>query len=187
MLSDERIAELADKYYSPVGNTKYIEQAIKDALAEAGQVPVMGEPVGFILIHEDGGKNLTFHDNTGELPDGWSQHKLIIQPTNYITATELDALLGSERMAIKEASDLAMAMWRDFFQEASPNFGLCDSPAGVLSQIDNMYAGLRERIQLQDARIRELEIAIQEIIKQNHYDFRGHEIAEAAIVKERQS
>ena len=39
MLSDERIAELADKYYSPVGNTKYIEQAIKDALAEAAQVP----------------------------------------------------------------------------------------------------------------------------------------------------
>lgn len=41
MLSDERIAELADKYYSPVGNTKYIEQAIKDALAEAAQVPAV--------------------------------------------------------------------------------------------------------------------------------------------------
>jgi len=35
MLSDERIAELADKYYSPVGNTKNIEQAIKDGIREA--------------------------------------------------------------------------------------------------------------------------------------------------------
>jgi len=54
-------------------------------------VPVMGEPVGFILIHENGGRNLTFHDNTDDLADGWSQHKLIIQPTTSITQAELDA------------------------------------------------------------------------------------------------
>jgi len=38
-----------------------------------------------------------------------------------------------------------------------------------------------------DARISELEFVIEEIIRINHYDFRGHEIAHAAIAKERQS
>jgi hypothetical protein len=53
MLSDERISEIADKYYAPVGNTKHIEQAIRDALSElavrdsriAELVPVMGPAV----------------------------------------------------------------------------------------------------------------------------------------------
>jgi hypothetical protein len=98
---------------------------------------------------------------------------------------ELDALHKNLRLAMREASGLAMAMWRDFFKDASQNFSLCDSPAGVLSQIDNMYAGLRERIQLQNARISELEFVIEEIIRINHYDFRGHEIARAAM-QERQ-
>jgi hypothetical protein len=58
MLSDERIAELADKYYSPVGNTKYIEQAIKDALAEAAQVPVKRVAVTSDVVARLGGQRL---------------------------------------------------------------------------------------------------------------------------------
>lgn len=60
--------------------------------AKSAAVPVVGEPVGFILLHENGGKNLTFHDNTGKLSDGWSQHKLVIHPTTPITAAELTTL-----------------------------------------------------------------------------------------------
>lgn len=51
-----------------------------------------------------------------------------------------------EQLAYREASDLAMAIWRDFYKDDSPKFELCDSTAGIISQIDNMYTGLRERI-----------------------------------------
>jgi len=63
---------------------------------QSKSVPVVGEPVGFILIYEDGGKSLTFHDNTGELSDGWSQHKLVIQPAHSITEAELERLRKME-------------------------------------------------------------------------------------------
>jgi len=91
MLSDERIRQIAMEYWSGTCGTRVpdMEKAIRAALAEAAQVPVIGEAVGFVLLHEDGGKSLTFHDNTGELPDGWSQHKLIIQPSNSIPAAAL--------------------------------------------------------------------------------------------------
>jgi len=68
-------------------------------------VPVMGEPVGFILIHENGLKNLTFHDNTGELSDDWSQHKLVIQPTTSIPAAELERLREKQASAERERDD----------------------------------------------------------------------------------
>jgi hypothetical protein len=44
--------------------------------------------------------------------------------------------------AKREAESLAMSLWKKFYQEDSPNFELCDSVAGVISQIDNMTCGL---------------------------------------------
>lgn len=80
------------------GTVRELTKTVEDMQA-AQSVPVVGEPVGFILIHEDGGRNLTFHDNTGELPDGWNQHKLVVQPTNAITAAELTTLREKAAMA----------------------------------------------------------------------------------------
>jgi hypothetical protein len=80
--------------------------------------------------------------------------------------------------------------------------GLHREPSGhpVMACTRNKYtrsipatelASLREKAamvdELQNARISELEFVIEEIIRINHYDFRGHEIAHAAIAKERQS
>lgn len=73
------------------GMVRELTKTVEDMRA-AQSVPVVGDAVGFVLLHEDGGKNLTFHDNTGELSDGWSQHKLVIQPTNSIPAAELATL-----------------------------------------------------------------------------------------------
>jgi hypothetical protein len=90
---------------------------------EAQRVPVVGEPVGFVLLHENGGKNLTFHDNAGELSDGWSQHKLIIQPTTSIPAAELATLrekaaqleheLETERMRLVACGVIALSNTAD--------------------------------------------------------------------------
>lgn len=49
-------------------------------------------------------------------------------------------------LAMREASDLAMTMWRTHYADNAPAFDLCDSLRGVISQIDNMYAGLRQEL-----------------------------------------
>ena len=96
MLSDERIAELADKYYSPVGNTKYIEQAIKDALAEAAQVPVMGEAVAYLVpcqtMTGDVDMKLSFEPSGAFVGHSVGERvPLYAKPATSITQAELDA------------------------------------------------------------------------------------------------
>ena len=51
--------------------------------------------------------------------------------------------------AIKELADakryaesLALSLWAKHYMQESPDFELCDSVAGVISQIDNMTTGL---------------------------------------------
>lgn len=41
-----------------------------------------------------------------------------------------------------EAESLAMALWKKHYKDDSPDFSLCDSVAGVISQIDNMVCAL---------------------------------------------
>lgn len=54
-------------------------------------------------------------------------------------------MLAERDAAMREASELAMCIWRSEFRNESPEFELCDSPAGVISQIDNMFAGIRQQ------------------------------------------
>lgn len=55
--------------------------------------------VGWILMHENGGKNLTFHDNTGELSDGWTQYPLIIEPSSFIKSSDVKILQRKAELA----------------------------------------------------------------------------------------
>ena len=41
-----------------------------------------------------------------------------------------------------EASNLAMFLFNKFYKGHSIGFELCDTPAGIISQIDNMVAGI---------------------------------------------
>ena len=49
-----------------------------------------------------------------------------------------DSLAAAKR----EAENLAMFLWKKYYKKDSPRFELCDSVAGVISQIDNMTTGL---------------------------------------------
>ena len=44
--------------------------------------------------------------------------------------------------AMNEASTLALAIHRRHYLKSAPNFELCDSLSGIISQIDNMTTGL---------------------------------------------
>lgn len=54
-----------------------------------------------------------------------------------------NATLEAElRMTKVEAESLAMSLYHKHWQNESPEFGLCDTPAGVITQIDNMVSCL---------------------------------------------
>ena len=40
------------------------------------------------------------------------------------------------------ADYLALVLWKKHYKKESPNFELCEDVAGVITQIDNMVAGL---------------------------------------------
>lgn len=48
------------------------------------------------------------------------------------------------RHAKREAETLAMAMWELWYKDASPNFELLPTVAGVITQINNMASGLEK-------------------------------------------
>lgn len=44
--------------------------------------------------------------------------------------------------AYKEATDLANFLWKKFYKESAPNWEPLDTTEGVITQIDNMVAGV---------------------------------------------
>lgn len=73
--------------------------------------------------------------------------KTLQRPTDSEIATlcaENEQLRAQRDLVMLEVSSLATTMWKDNYQQESPNWDLCDSPEGICTQIDNMYAGLRE-------------------------------------------
>jgi len=50
------------------------------------------------------------------------------------------------RRARAEAESLAKWLWQKHYKDDAPNWGLCDSLTGVLSQIDNMICGLSRHL-----------------------------------------
>ena len=67
------------------------------------------------------------------------------------TINQLRAELDQEQNQIAlcklESETLAMSIYNKSYKDDSPNFELCDTPAGVLTQIDNMVAGLYQELE----------------------------------------
>ncbi len=63
--------------------------------------------------------------------------------------------------AYTEARDLATVLHRVHYSTESPNFALCDSAAGIITQIDNMVSGLRRCDELEE-QIARLRVIIEE-------------------------
>ena len=73
-------------------------------------------------------------------------------------------------LAYKEAYDLALAMERDFYHEP-PKLELLDTTAGVLSQIDNMYAGIRSKHEEQVRLTKSYEMLIRRFLTQSEFHY----------------
>lgn len=56
-----------------------------------------------------------------------------------------------------EAESLAMAIYRGQYATEAPNFELFNNVTGVISQIDNMYAGLISELESLRAKIKEAQ------------------------------
>jgi hypothetical protein len=57
---------------------------------------------------------------------------------------ELDQLRKENTEALSEAKALCLAIYNSHFKKSAPQFEMLDNTAGVISQIDNMTAGLSE-------------------------------------------
>ena len=64
-----------------------------------------------------------------------------------LAESELAEVREQLRLAMDEASTLAMSMWKTFYKDSAPEFELCDNPASIISQIDNMYSRLRAKLE----------------------------------------
>lgn len=99
-----------------------------------------------------------------------------------------DELLVERDDAMREASGLAMSIWRSEFRNESPEFDLCDSPAGVITQIDNMFAGVRQQrdalaaqVELMRSALELARISVRTCYKQDEAPFSGLSTVERVI------
>lgn len=76
---------------------------------------------------------------------------------------KVEELTAENADSKREAESLAMALWRRHYQETSPDFELCDTTAGVITQIDNMTAGVIQNNENQCAVIISLQAKIEEL------------------------
>ncbi|NMX92012.1 MULTISPECIES: hypothetical protein [unclassified Pseudomonas] len=70
---------------------------------------------------------------------------------------ERDQLKADNVAALREATDLAMAIWRRCYAKDSPNFQPFEKASSVIGQIDNMAAGLMsdlEKLRAENAGLR---------------------------------
>jgi len=65
-------------------------------------------------------------------------------------------LLDRLEAADNEASTLALSLWRRHYKKDSPVFELCDSVAGIISQIDNMSAGISNSLEAAESKVNHL-------------------------------
>lgn len=75
-----------------------------------------------------------------------------------------------EDLAYREACDLALAMERDFYPEP-PKLELSDNTASVLTQIDNMYAGIRSKYEEQVRLNKSYEMLIRRFLTQSEFHY----------------
>lgn len=74
----------------------------------------------------------------------------------------VEGLTKERDEALREATNLATWMHRNYYSDVTQWRPLND-PAGVISQIDNMVAGLRDRLQAAEAQVGKLTEALREL------------------------
>lgn len=60
-------------------------------------------------------------------------------------AAQIEQLREALGRAHREALSLAQSIWRSEYRRKSPDWEPCDTVAGIITQIDNMYAGVRRQ------------------------------------------
>lgn len=96
----------------------------------------------------------------------------VLGVTNDVDATilMLNAAVRIERLttelaeAKREAEYLASSLWKSHYKESSPNWGLCDTVAGVITQIDNMVTGVVDRAENAERELSAISISLSAVV-----------------------
>ncbi len=117
----------------------------------------------------------------------WSDDMYILK-TKYTKTSTVNKQIKDLNLAKLEAESLAMALWNQHYKKDSPNFELCDSVAGVITQINNMTAGLTSTLQSQiNKAVREALDEASTKLETCTYSFEGRKTMRTIInsIKER--
>ena len=63
----------------------------------------------------------------------------------------------------REAESLCMSIYKRKYKTTAPDFGLCDTVADVISQIDNMVAGILAENEALEAEVKRLREALEKL------------------------
>ena len=139
----QEILEIACRAYD---ENSIMEYAEPDAMIEALKASwkaapaVEQEPVGEVISTYHGGSPLVELKNFKTLEKGT---KLYTHPY------PLEAEKEQDTLAYREAASLAKSLFKKHYEQQDEDYasgrivwGLCDTTAGVISQIDNMVSGL---------------------------------------------
>lgn len=102
-------------------------------LAEISQVNDLGTSKWTEVVYWDGKKWASYGSGT------FTNGEQVIQWIYSVQALHYKETYKSE---FEQTKKVAMSLYNRFYKETAPDFELCDNLFGVLSQIDNMVAGL---------------------------------------------
>ncbi len=90
-------------------------------------------------MHTNGGCRCTRNPHTMFQVVHWHKRAVAEQ------AAQIEQLREALGRAHREALSLAQSIWRSEYRRKSPDWEPCDTVAGIITQIDNMYAGVRRQ------------------------------------------
>jgi len=106
------------------------------------------------------------------------------QITELVSAVE--SLTAEKEAAVNEAKSLAVCMWRSWYKDDSPNWEPLDTAVGMISQINNMVAGLRDKLEAAESSLAQAREEIERL-KAHNDDLRkcGPSCSELIVTKAR--
>ena len=104
-------------------------------------------------------------------------HEEVDPETVLALIAERDQLKAENAAALREATDLALAIWRRRYATECPNFQPFEKAFSVIGQIDNMAAGLmcdQERLKAENE-------ALRDDVEQSQYDANAWRNSEESV------
>lgn len=148
----ERAQKFVNSSVADRGNVIYDPTIINDLLAELEKVEAERDRLAHDALTVLAGVVCTPIEGFVKVPYELKTGILELRKMKESAEQRIAELEAENTSAMREASSLAKCLYKKYYAEESPDFRLCDTPAGVMTQIDNMITGTPDIERKQAAR-----------------------------------